>query len=136
MPEQVLITTVPFAASDRTPLDLLEAAGLDYRINPMGRRLTEGELIGIIGNTTILIAGTDPVTARVIDAAPRLRLIARVGIGLDSVDLEAARDRGMAVSYTPEAPAPAVAELTIGLMLDLLRGVSRADRLMHGRQWQ
>jgi D-3-phosphoglycerate dehydrogenase len=54
---------------------------------------------------------------------------------LDNVDLEAARQRGIAVTYTPDAPAPAVAELTIGLMIDLLRHVSRADRLMHSKEW-
>jgi len=63
-------------------------------------------------------------------------LIARVGIGLDSVDLVEARKRGIAVAYTPDAPAPAVAELTVGLMLDLLRGISVADGLMHRRNWR
>src|SRR5207247_4750905 len=70
------------------------------------------------------------------DAAPSLRLIARVGIGLDYVDLEEERKRGIAVTYTPDAPAPAVAELTIGLMIDLLRHISRADRMMHSKQWK
>jgi D-3-phosphoglycerate dehydrogenase len=70
------------------------------------------------------------------EAAPELRLIARVGIGLDNVDLEAAAKRGIAVTYTPDAPAPAVAELTIGLMIDLLRHISRADRRMHAKQWE
>jgi len=49
-------------------------------------------------------------------AGNRLRLIARVGIGLDNVDLAAALTRGIAVTYTPDAPSPAVAELTLGLM--------------------
>jgi D-3-phosphoglycerate dehydrogenase len=62
-------------------------------------------------------------------------LIARLGIGLDSVDLLAARSRGVQVCYTPDAPAPAVAELTVGLMLALLRGVGTADRRIRAGEW-
>jgi len=134
---KVLISTVPFGSlPNHDPLGLLEAARVRYQLNPFGRRLTEPELIELIHDVSILIAGTEPITTEVMEAAPQLRLIARVGIGLDSVDLEAARMRGIAVTYTPEAPAPAVAELTVGLMLDLLRSISRADRLMHSKHWK
>ena len=134
---KVLISTVPFGSlPNHNPLGLLEAARLRYQLNPFGRRLTERELIELIDDVSILIAGTEPITSEVMEAAPHLQLIARVGIGLDSVDLEAARMRGIAVTYTPEAPAPAVAELTVGLMLDLLRSISRADRLMHSKHWR
>jgi D-3-phosphoglycerate dehydrogenase len=68
------------------------------------------------------------------NASP-LRLISRVGIGLDSVDLLAARELGIMVSYTPDAPSPAVAELTIGLMVSLLRGIPLADRNMRNGVW-
>src|SRR5438874_226483 len=134
---KVLISTVPFGSlPNHDPLGLLEAARVRYQLNPFGRRLTEPELIELIHDVSILIAGTEPITTEVMEAAPQLQLIARVGIGLDSVDLEAARMRGIAVTYTPEAPAPAVAELTVGLMLDLLRSISRADRLMHSKHWK
>jgi D-3-phosphoglycerate dehydrogenase len=133
---RVLITTVPFGEPDRTPLDLLESAGIDYVINPLGRRFKENELAEVAGDFGVLIAGTEPITAQVMDAAPNLRLIARVGIGLDSVDLHAARERGICVSYTPEAPSPAVAELALGLMLDLLRHVTAIDRGLRGGAWQ
>ena len=134
---KVLISTVPFGSvPNHDPLGLLEAARVRYQLNPFGRRLTEPELVELIHDVSILIAGTEPITTEVMEAAPQLQLIARVGIGLDSVDLEAARMRGIAVTYTPEAPAPAVAELTVGLMLDLLRSISRADRLMHSKHWR
>ena len=82
---RVLITTVPFAVHNRLPLDLLEGVGVDYVINPIGRRLTEDELAGLVGDTEILIAGTEPITAKVMDAAPHLNLLSRVGIGLDAL---------------------------------------------------
>ena len=132
---RVLITTVPFGEVDRRPLDLLEAAEIDYVINPIGRRLRTEELADMIGDVDVLIAGTEPITAGVIDRADRLRLISRVGIGLDSVDLSAARARDILVSYTPDAPAPAVAEMTMGLILSLLRSLAQADRGMRGGVW-
>lgn len=132
---RVLITTVPFGEVDRRPLDLLEAAGIDYVINPIGRRLRVEELADMIGEFDALIAGTEPITQAVMERANRLRLISRVGIGLDSVDLQAARARDILVSYTPDAPAPAVAEMTVGLILSLLRSLAQADRSMRGGVW-
>jgi len=132
---KVLITTVPFADKNRLPLELLEGAGLDYVINPLGRKLTEDELTELIGNYDAVIAGTEPITKKVLSCARKLKLISRVGIGLDSVDLIEAEKRGTQVSYTPDAPAPAVAELTIGLMLALLRHVHVANSQMHQGIW-
>jgi D-3-phosphoglycerate dehydrogenase len=111
---KVLITTVPFADRNRLPLELLESAGIEYLINPLGRKLKEPELAQMAADFDVLIAGTEPITEHVMAQASRLKLISRVGIGLDSVDLLAAEKRGIQVSYTPDAPAPAVAELTVG----------------------
>lgn len=132
----MLITTVPFGQADRAPLDALERAGLEYVINPLGRRLKPDELRELIRDFTLMVAGTEPITSEVLANAPHLRLIARVGIGLDNVDLGEARRRGIAVSYTPDAPSPAVAELTVGLILSLLRDIPGADRRMHQQVWQ
>ena len=131
---RVLITTVPFGAHNNLPLELLASTDVEYSINPLGRRLKEAELAHMAVDTEIIIAGTEPITAMVMNSAPHLKLISRVGIGLDNVDLLAARERGIAVSYTPEAPAPAVAELTIGLMLSLLRHTNLANLKMHQGQ--
>ena len=132
----VFVSTVPFASHDKLPLELLGSVGAHVTINPTGRRLQEEELEELIPATDILIAGTEPVTRKVMEAAPNLRLIARVGIGLDNVDLLAARERGIQVTYTPEAPAPAVAELTVGLMVSLLRHTHTANALLHDGQWR
>lgn len=132
---RVLITTVPFGAHNNLPLELLASAEAEYSINPLGRRLKEEELAQMAIDAEVIIAGTEPITALVMKAAPNLKLISRVGIGLDNVDLLAARERGIAVSYTPEAPAPAVAELTIGLILSLLRHTNLANLKMHRGEW-
>lgn len=132
---RALITTIPFGDKNRLPIDLLESAGIEYVINPLGRKLKEEELADMITDFDILIAGTEPITDRVMRSASRLKLISRVGIGLDSVDLLAAERRGIHVSYTPDAPAPAVAELTIGLMFSLLRSIHVASTQLHQGQW-
>ena len=130
-----LITTVPFGEIDRRPLDMLNQAGIDYCINPLGRRLNEDELAEMIVDYDLLIAGTEPITEMVMDKSDRLRMISRVGIGLDNVDLLAAKRRGIHVSYTPDAPSPAVAELTIALMLSVLRSTHSANEIMHTGGW-
>lgn len=132
---KVLITTVPFADKNSQPIEQLQAAGIEYLVNPIGRKLKEDELAEMVSDFDVLIAGTEPITDKVMNRAPRLKLISRVGIGLDSVDLLAAERRGIHVSYTPDAPAPAVAELTIGLMLSLLRSVHVANAQMHRGEW-
>ena len=133
---RALITTIPFAEKDATPVRLLQAAGIDYTINPLGQKITEMELSEMIANFDILIAGTEPITEQVLARAQQLKLISRVGIGLESVDLLAAQRRGIQVCYTPDAPAPAVAEFTIGLILAVLRQIPLANAQMHAGVWR
>ena len=132
---KVLITTVPFGDKDRLPLELLENSGIEYLINPFNKKITEDQLTDIITDFDVIIAGTEPITEKVLNRATNLKLISRVGIGLDSVDLLAAQKRGIKVSYTPDAPSLAVAELTLGLMLTLLRSVHVSNSQMHQGQW-
>jgi len=132
---KALITTVPFALMNQLPIELLNASGIKYLINPLGRKLTEDELTEMVSDFDIIIAGTEPITQKVIDNAPNLKLISRVGIGLDSIDLLAAQKKGIKVSYTPDAPAPAVAELTLGLIFSLLRSIHVANSQLHKGQW-
>jgi D-3-phosphoglycerate dehydrogenase len=133
---KALITTVPFGDKNRLPLELLESANIEYLINPHNKKLTEDQLAELVGDFDVIIAGTEPITDKVMARASNLKLISRVGIGLDSVDLMAAKRRGIKVSYTPDAPAPAVAELTLGMMLTLLRSVHVSNSRMHKGEWQ
>lgn len=132
---KALITTVPFADKNRKPLDLLEQAGIEYLINPLAQKLKEDDLAEMIKGYDVLIAGTEPITKKVMASADRLKFISRVGIGLDNVDLLEAKRKGIQVSYTPDAPAAAVSELTIGLMLNLLRSIHLSNTKMHEGGW-
>ncbi|MDC0599156.1 phosphoglycerate dehydrogenase [Candidatus Pseudothioglobus singularis] len=134
--KKILITTVPFGKNDRTPLDILESNNIYYLINPLDKKLTEDELISLVSDFDIIIAGTENISKKVIDKAKNLKMISRVGIGLDSVDLLAAKKNDIVVSYTPDAPAPAVTDLTMGLMYSLLRNIHKANIQLHQNKWQ
>jgi D-3-phosphoglycerate dehydrogenase / 2-oxoglutarate reductase len=133
---KALITTVPFAEKNQLPIEMLESSGIEYVINPLGRKLKENELAELIVDYDILIAGTEPITKNVLNNANKLKIICRVGIGLDNTDLNAAKNKGIKVCYTPEAPSPAVAELTIGLMISLLRSIHLSNMEMHDGKWK
>jgi D-3-phosphoglycerate dehydrogenase len=122
-----------FSASD---MDVLGRAQIAIRTNPHGRKLTEDEAIELLDGAIGLIAGLEPLNARVLRSAPQLRGIARVGIGLDTVDLATAAELGIQVMNTPEPPAQAVAELTLGHILGILRHISRVDRAIRSGAWK
>lgn len=138
---RVAVATHPFGEVDDAPLRLLAEAGADVLRNPARRKLRADELAALLGGAPgqavgAVIAGTERYDAAVLDAAPRLRLIARTGVGIDNIDLEAARARGVAVSWTPEAPSDSAAELAVGLLLSLARHVVSADRLIRQGGWE
>lgn len=101
----------------------------------VGRPLTESELIDLVPGFEGIIAGLDPYTDAVLAAGDRLRTIARYGTGVSNVDLDAAARRGITVTRTPAANALAVAELTVGLMLAVARGIPRSDAAMRRGEW-
>jgi phosphoglycerate dehydrogenase-like enzyme len=86
--------------------------------------------------TEALLHVLEPITAAVMDAAPRLRLIQKLGVGVNTIDLDAAGARGIAVANLPGVNATAVAELTLGLLLAVLRRIPAFDREMRrGAGW-
>ena len=134
---QVLISTSSFNLANFAQLSDLRNAGVEVKLNPFAARLTEEQVIDLLGTNTIgLIAGLEPLTKNVLQAAKSLKVIARVGTGLDSVDLVAAKELEIAVLNTPDAPTKAVAELTIAHILGLLRHVSQADRQVRAGVWK
>jgi D-3-phosphoglycerate dehydrogenase len=133
---RVLISTSSFGAADASPLARLEQEGVEVALNPYGRVLTEDEVAGLVADVDGLIAGTEPLSDRVLAQAPRLRVISRVGVGLERIDLAAAERRGVRVFTTPDALTDAVAELTMGAMLTLLRGVHEMNAALHAGLWQ
>ena len=133
---KVLITTSTFSLGNFAQAKSLHDAGISLEMNPHGRRLSEDEVAELVATDVIaILAGLEPLTDRVLSNAKSLRVIARCGTGLDSVDLQAASRLGIDVFNTPDAPTQAVAELTIAHMLNSLRHISTTDSNMRSGKW-
>ena len=136
MMQKITITTTSFAKFDNQPLRLLKDSGFDVIMNPFGRTLSGDEIVGLVANSAGLIAGTETLDGSVLKKLTSLRVISRCGVGMDNLDLEAAEVLNIKVFNTPFAPTLAVAELTVGLILDLLRKTTLMDREMRAGIWK
>lgn len=132
----IFVSTTSFAKHDPLPLKLLKDAGMDVQLNPYGRKLTTDECLHLYKEIDGLIAGTEALTADVLKSAQNLKVISRCGVGTDNIDWEAARQQGIQVFNTPDSPTLAVAELTVGLILALLRHIPSSDRDVRAGKWQ
>ncbi|MFW9799299.1 MAG: D-2-hydroxyacid dehydrogenase [Candidatus Thorarchaeota archaeon] len=90
----------------------------------------------IKGFDCIVVRSATKVSKEVIDAADSLKLIVRAGVGLDNVDQDAAKNKGVKVANTPEAPTVSVAEMVLALMFSLARNVAPADSSMKDKRWE
>lgn len=132
---RVLVTPTTFGKDDPTLRSHLENKVGEVVYNPVDRPLHASELVPIVKDIEGYIAGLDQIDASVIEAASRLKVIARYGVGIDRVDLRAATRHGIVVTNTPGANSVAVAELAIALMLALGRYLCRADRATRCGEW-
>lgn len=131
----VLIASRSFGPNCPDALERMRAAGCRLLPNKWGRAPTEAELLDRIGDIDALISGTEPVTARVLAAAPRLKVISKHGVGYENIDLDAARARGIAVTVAGGAITDSVADMTLALILALARQVPRGDRAVRSGAW-
>jgi D-3-phosphoglycerate dehydrogenase len=106
------------------------------RYNPYGRRLLPEEVGELVADCWGIIAGTEPYTREIIENCPNLKVISRVGVGYDNVDLDACQEKGVMVTYTPVAPADGVADLTVGQIVNLLRGVYISNKSVRDGYWK
>lgn len=136
MNKKVLTSPSSMGQCGSEPFDLLRENGYEVINNPYGRKLTEDEVIGLAKDCVGIVAGVEPLTARVMDALPNLKCISRVGVGMDNVDQEYAKQKGIIVVNTPDGPTRGVAELTLAMTLSLLRRIPQADAALHQRKWK
>ena len=132
-PVVVLVSSRSFSSGDLDAAGELTAAGCQVVTGPADHDLDA--LVPLLASASAWIAGTGPVTAAHLDAAPRLRLVARYGVGVDAVDLAAAAERRVMVTNTPGANTDAVADHTLALMLAALRDVTLGDRGVRAGDW-
>jgi D-3-phosphoglycerate dehydrogenase len=132
---KIAIGPSSFASVDKTPLEVLQSKGLEVINNPFSRKLTENEIIAHLKGVDGLIAGLEPLNSNVFQKCPDLKAIARVGIGMENVDMEAAETHKIKVSNTPDGPTDAVAEMTLAAALSLSRNIVQANDALHKKKW-
>ena len=131
---RVLTTTSSFGKADSAPLDTLRSK-CEVILNPYGRKLTTQEFIDLTDGVDGVIAGVEQITRDALTARKNIKVISRCGVGIDNVDQDACREFGIKLFNTPEAPVASVAELTVTVMLDLLKNVSNMNTSLKAGNW-
>ncbi len=118
---------------DEEGVNILREAGFSVDYKP---GIPSDQLKSIVSKYDALVVRSQTkVTKEIFDVAPNLKIIGRAGAGLDNIDANEAKKRGIKILNTPEAPAASVAELTIGLMISLMRRIPYADKSMKAGSW-
>jgi D-3-phosphoglycerate dehydrogenase len=134
-PPKILITPRALTRDGHPALERLRAAGYTLAFCTAGKTPTEAELMQLIPDCVGWLAGVEPVSAAVIDAAHSLKAISRNGTGVDNLPMEAIRQKGIAVLRAEGANARGVAELAITLMMSAMRHVPAIDAGMKSGNW-
>jgi D-3-phosphoglycerate dehydrogenase len=136
MKNNIFIALSTFAQYGEQPLALLKNSGIEYSVNPLGRRLLREEIVQIGSNTSGIIAGVEPYDAEVLCNLPNLKCISRAGVGIDNIDLEYAQINNIIIRNTPDVVIRPVVELTIAMIFDLLRKTTFHTLLLKNRRWE
>lgn len=131
----VLVTWPSYDPTDPRTGARLDAAGLKLRLAPKLGTRTHDEVRDLARDAVAAIVSTDPFDAGVFAAAPRLRVVARVGVGVDSIDVAAATEAGVLVTTTPGDNEVTVADHTLALMLAAVRRVPEHDASVRRGEW-
>jgi D-3-phosphoglycerate dehydrogenase len=132
---KVLVTPTSYGVNDPSLRAQLEAAVGEVVYNTSGKPLSSTQLVEVIPGVDGYIAGLDAIDRQALAAADALRVIARYGVGVDAVDLQTAKEKGIVVTNTPGANSGSVAELTVGLMISLLRNIPTAAQATKSGEW-
>lgn len=135
MTRTVLVTATNYSRLCVEGKALLEANDCRVIENTFGRPMTFEELSERVAEVDAVVAGVDSWTEAVFALAPRLKVVARFGVGVDNVDVEAARARGIKVTNAAGGNANAVAELTIGLILAAMRNIPQLHATTRQGAW-
>lgn len=134
---RILVTPRSITAAGEHPaLEALQQASFEVVLCGDGKQPTEAQLIAALPGCVGYLAGVEPVTAAVLEAADALKVIARNGVGVDNVDLQAAAQRGIVVKPAIGANAQGVAELAIAAMFNLARAIPSSDRAIKTGGWK
>lgn len=135
MAPKVIIASRSFGSASPKPLQLLEAAGVETAWVDANSPSAQDEILELVPQTSAIIVGLVPITEKIIEHAPQLRVISMYGVGVNHIDLEAARRKGVVVTNCPGSNDQAVADLAMGLMLAVARSIPLFDRNIRAGHW-
>lgn len=133
---KVVVGASSFAGSSDKAINILLEKGIEVVKNPYGRKLTKEETIEHLQEADGILAGLEVLDEDVLSQAPKLKAIARIGIGMDNVDFEAAKNHNIKVSNTPDAPTAAVAEMALAALLAIGHKIIPSNRDVHNKIWK
>ena len=136
MKNQIFVALSSFGEHDERPLELLKASGYPLKIHITGKRITTPELLNNAVDASVILAGVEAYDAQTLGGLPNLKCISRCGVGVDAIDLQAAKQSGIEVLNTPGIPTQAVAELALTMFLALSRNLPRQIDSMRDRKWE
>ncbi|MBS1843175.1 MAG: phosphoglycerate dehydrogenase [Actinobacteria bacterium] len=131
----VVVTYAGFDPTDDSTAGALRRAGFNIRCEPRLSYRGPSEVAELMRDATAGILSTDPFDRSVFEACPDLRILARIGVGTDAIDIPAATEAGVAVTITPDANTEAVADHTLALALACCRRVLENDRAIRDGAW-
>ena len=132
---RVLIASRSFGKATPDVFDRLKGLGAEVVLNPLERAPTEADMVALIKDVDVLISGTEPVNARVFEAANKLKGIAKHGVGYENIDLAAAKNRNIPVAIAGGTITNSVADMTMALLLALARKIPLGDRAVKEGRW-
>ena len=135
MAHHVLVSCLQMQARMAAYEEMFGARGITYDAPPVDQQLREEELLPIIDRYDAVIVGDDHFTARVLERGSRLKVISKWGVGIDNIDLEAARRMNIEVLNTPGMFGDEVADVCLGYIILLARGLHQIDRAVRDGGW-
>ena len=132
---KILITPRSFGKTNPDIFSRLEKAGLEIARNTTGHTLSEEDMSELIADCEGVILGIDPLNEKVLSNAPKLRAVSRYGVGLDNIDLEGCKKRGIKLSRTLGVIDNIVADYAFAFMLAVARRLALADRQCRRNDW-
>jgi len=133
---EIFLAPTTFGHFSYQPIKLLKEYNFTHSANLRDRKLMPEEIVELAYNAEGIIAGTELYTKEVLDELPNLKVISRLGVGMDNIDINVAKQKGIKVYKTKITPALAVAELVLGLMLDLARKISHQNNTLKSGTWK
>ncbi|MFX1356308.1 MAG: phosphoglycerate dehydrogenase [Promethearchaeota archaeon] len=134
--ERIYITPRSITQDGHPALKRLEQAGYKLIFAPPGKQPTEKEQLRILPDCIAYLAGIETISAKVLQVAKNLKVISRNGVGIENIDLEAAKSFGIEIKIASGTNSQAVAELTVALMLSLVRSIPNSNKCLKNGKWK